>query len=78
MGYVDSGSNIRGLGPQWDLHIFVKQSLEGCTFEGSVLVQYVDDLLLASKDEETQMRDLTTLVDYLVEKGHKSSYEKAQ
>uniref|UniRef100_A0A674F7R7 ribonuclease H n=1 Tax=Salmo trutta TaxID=8032 RepID=A0A674F7R7_SALTR len=69
MGFTNS--------PTW-YHSALKQSLKGWTFEGSVLVQCVDDLLLASKDEETHMRDLTTLVDYLAEQGHKASYEKAQ
>ena len=42
----------------------------------SVLVQHVDDLLLASKDEESHMRDRTTLVDKLAEQGHKACMTK--
>jgi hypothetical protein len=69
MGFTNS--------PTW-YHSALKQSLKGCTFEGPVLVQYGDDLLLASKDKETHKRDLTTLVDTLADQGHKVSYEKAQ
>ena len=43
---------------------------------GYVLAQYVEDLLLASKDEESHMRDRTTLVDILAEQGHKSRVTK--
>jgi hypothetical protein len=41
-----------------------------------VLVQYVEDLLLASKDEETHMRDPTTEVDNLAEQVHKACMTK--
>lgn len=41
-----------------------------------MLVQYVEELLLASKGEETHMRNRTTLVDNLVEQGHKACMTK--
>uniref|UniRef100_A0A8B9P6H8 ribonuclease H n=1 Tax=Apteryx owenii TaxID=8824 RepID=A0A8B9P6H8_APTOW len=40
--------------------------LPGC----SVLIQYVDDLLLASKDYETCLKDTISLCNTLAEKGH--------
>lgn len=44
----------------------------------SVVIQYVDDILLASEDEMTHVRDLQTLLDHLHAKGHKASPDKAQ
>lgn len=44
--------------------------------EESVLVQYVDDLLLVSKDETACMIDIVHLCTALAEKGHHASPSK--
>lgn len=52
----------------------VKSLLKRCKFKESVMAHYVDDLLLVSKDKDTHIRDLTTLANYLAERGHKASH----
>ncbi|KAG9281519.1 hypothetical protein AMEX_G33 [Astyanax mexicanus] len=46
--------------------------------QSSVIVQYVDDVLLSSESEETHDRDVKALLDFLASKGHKASRDKAQ
>ncbi|XP_067892312.1 retrovirus-related Pol polyprotein from transposon opus isoform X2 [Heterodontus francisci] len=44
----------------------------------STVIQYVDDILLASETEEQHEQDLRTLLDHLHQEGHKASIDKAQ
>ena len=44
----------------------------------SVVIQYVDDILLASEVEERHAKDLKSLLDHLHAKGHNASPKKAQ
>ncbi|XP_076118486.1 retrovirus-related Pol polyprotein from transposon 412 [Alosa pseudoharengus] len=44
----------------------------------SEVITYLDDILIASETEEEHDRDVLALLDYLHDKGHKISYEKAQ
>ncbi|XP_058038675.1 protein NYNRIN-like [Ahaetulla prasina] len=46
--------------------------------EKSILIQYVDDLLLASESEQACKRDTLYLLNALAEKGHKASPTKLQ
>ncbi len=42
------------------------------------MIQYVDDILIASTDHEVHQTELASLLDYLHKKGHKCSFHKAQ
>ncbi len=44
----------------------------------STMIQYVDDILIASTDHEVHQTELASLLDYLHKKGHKCSFHKAQ
>lgn len=44
----------------------------------STIIQYVDDVLIASPTEEIHDTELRFLLDYLCEKGHKAGLSKAQ
>ena len=46
--------------------------------EGSVLISYIDDLLLCSKSKEACEKDTIALLQFLAENGHKVSKEKLQ
>ena len=46
--------------------------------EGSVLIQYVDDLLVCSDTVEQCKEDTVTLLTALAEKGHKVNKSKLQ
>ncbi len=42
------------------------------------MIQYVEDILIASTDHEVHQTELASLLDYLHKKGHKCSFHKAQ
>ncbi len=42
------------------------------------MIQYVDDILIASTDHEVHQTEWASLLDYLHKKGHKCSFHKAQ
>lgn len=44
----------------------------------SEVINYVDDVLIASTTEEEHDRDVSALLDYFHKRGHKASLEKAQ
>lgn len=44
----------------------------------SEIIQYVDDVLIASETAQEHEKDVRALLDYLCSKGHKASLEKAQ
>lgn len=44
----------------------------------SEILQYVDDVLIASETEKEHEKDVRNLLDYLSSKGHKASLDKAQ
>ena len=46
--------------------------------QGSVVLQYVDDLLLCSPSEQACKADTVTLLRHLYDKGHKASRKKLQ
>lgn len=46
--------------------------------EGTVLLQYVDDLLLCASTQEQCLADSLTLLTHLHHKGHKASKSKLQ
>ncbi len=59
-------------------HICMR-SLEPLTLTvGTVLLQYVDDLFLASRDAATCVRDTVSLLQHLAQEGHKVSLSKLQ
>ncbi len=45
---------------------------------GTVLLQYVDDLFLASRDAATCVKDTVSLLQHLAQEGHKVSLSKLQ
>ncbi len=49
-----------------------------CPVKQSTMIQYVDDILIASTDHEVHQTELASLLDYLHKKGHKCSFHKAQ
>lgn len=49
-----------------------------CPVKKSTMIQYVDDILIASTDHEVHKTELASLLDYLHKKGHKCSFHKAQ
>ncbi len=49
-----------------------------CPVKQSTMIQYVDDILIASTDHEVHRTELASLLDYLHKKGHKCSFHKAQ
>ena len=63
-------------------HIFnkvLKDDLEGIDqVLKSTVVQYVDDIIICSPDEETCHKDSIKLLQILAEKGHKASQKKLQ
>ena len=63
-------------------HIFnkvLKDDLEGLgELVSSAVIQYVDDVILCSTNEETCHRDSIKLLQLLAEKGHKVSQKKLQ
>ncbi|XP_058617745.1 uncharacterized protein LOC131531182 isoform X1 [Onychostoma macrolepis] len=57
----------------------LRRSLEPLTLTaGTALLQYVDDLFLAAKDEPTCVADTVTLLQHLAREGHKVSLSKLQ
>ncbi len=44
-----------------------------CPVKQSTMIQYVDDILIASTDHEVHQTELASLLDYLHKKGHKGS-----
>lgn len=44
----------------------------------STVIQYVDDILIASPDDEIHKSELEALLDYLHKRGHKGRIHKAQ
>ncbi len=55
------------------------RSLEPLTLTaGTVLLQYVDYLFLASRDSATCVRDSVSLLQHLAQEGHKVSLSKLQ
>ncbi len=49
-----------------------------CPVKQTTMIQYVDDILIASTDHEVHQTELASLLDYLHKKGHKCSFHKAQ
>ncbi len=49
-----------------------------CPVKQSTMIQYVDDILIASTDHEVHQTELASLLHYLHKKGHKCSFHKAQ
>lgn len=49
-----------------------------CPVKQSTVIQYVDDILIASSDRNIHKDELSALLDYLHKKGHKCSLHKAQ
>ncbi len=49
-----------------------------CPVKQSTMIQYVDDILIASTEHEVHQTELASLLDYLHKKGHKCSFHKAQ
>ncbi len=57
----------------------LRRSLEPLTLTaGTVLLQYVDDLFLASRDAATCVKYTVTLLQHLAQEGHKVSLSKLQ
>lgn len=57
----------------------IHQDLNSLTLPGgSTLIQYADDLLLASKTQEDCRQDSLMLLSHLANKGHKASLSKLQ
>ncbi len=57
----------------------LRRSLEPLTLTaGTVLLQYVDDLFLAARDETTCVADTVALLKHLTQEGHKVSLSKLQ
>ena len=59
-------------------HQALRRHLQDLPPMSSVVIQFVDDILLASEDEETHAEDLKSLLDHLHVKGHKASSKNAQ
>ncbi len=57
----------------------LRRSLEPLTLSsGTALLQYVDDLLICARDEDTCVADTVTLLHHLAREGHKVSLTKLQ
>ncbi|XP_053575174.1 uncharacterized protein LOC128664361 [Bombina bombina] len=70
MGFIDSPAAYSAV---------VRKTLESWTPpEGSTLIQYVDDLLLCSVDEQTCKTDSLHLLQHLGDAGHKVTLRKMQ
>ena len=62
-------------------HIFgtsLGRELRELTLKNSNLIQYVDDLLIASPDFTSSQRDTVKTLNFLYEKGYRVSPKKAQ
>ena len=53
-------------------------ALATCPLAPSVLLQYVDDLLLCSPSQALSQTHTTTLLNFLSSKGYRASQQKAQ
>lgn len=59
-------------------HQALRRHLQEMPSVTSTLIQYVDDVLLATCNEEQHEKDLKILLDHLHKSGHKASFSKAQ
>ena len=59
-------------------HEALRKHLNELPPHNSVVIQYVDDILLCSKSKAEHLRDLSNLLDHLHQRGHKAGFHKAQ